>query len=84
MSWALTEERKTSRKWPKLALYIRIKNGEVFKIAKGDPLGFLKLQLLQNKGKNERVPFGDFNKIRKKKSKTEIFQQCHSAEKFRT
>ena len=38
-------ENKTRRERLKSALYLRLKKRKAFKIAKGGPLGFLKLQL---------------------------------------
>ena len=47
------------------------------KCKRGDPSGFVKLQLVaKHRKKLKGGPFGDF-----KNSKNEIFEQCHSAEK---
>ena len=48
---------------------------------RGDPSGFVKLQLVANMKKIEGGPFGDFKKFLKKFLKKVIFEQCHSAEK---
>ena len=49
-----------------------LKKRKVFKIVKGGPLGFLKVQFVAKYQKNRRGPFGD-KKFEKK---------SHSAEKF--
>ena len=50
---------RTSWERPKSALYLRLKQRKVFEIAKGDPLGFLKLQFVSKYEKMEGGPFGD-------------------------
>ena len=45
---------------------------------RGDPLGFVKLQLV---AKYEKRIKGRFLKISEEKFKNEIFEQCHSAKK---
>ena len=66
----------TSRERPKSAPYLRLK------VQKGDPSGFVKLQLVAKnlKKKLKGGPFGDMKKF-PKKFFNEIFEQCHSAEK---
>ena len=52
------------------------------KCKKGDPSGFVKLQLVAKfEKKIEGGPFGYSKKIPKKIFLNEIFEQCHSAEK---
>ena len=50
----------TSRELPKSAPYLRLK------IEKGDPSGFVKLQLAAKNEKKEGGPFGDMKKFPKK------------------
>ena len=50
---------KTKRERLKSALYLRFKNRKVFKIVKGGPSGFLKVQFAAKYQKIEGGPFGD-------------------------
>ena len=68
-------EMKTSRERPKSAPYLRLK------IKKGDPSGFVKLQLVAKILKIEGGTLWRHEKISQKIFFNEIFEQCHSAEK---
>ena len=57
--------RLRSQERPKSALYLRLEKRKVFKIVKGGPFGLFELQFLPKYEKN---------------LKTDIFEQCHSAE----
>ena len=47
-------KKKTRRERLKSALYLRLKQRKAFKIVEGGPLGFLKIQSVAKKSKNER------------------------------
>ena len=70
----------TSRERPKSALYLRLKI-----VKKGDPLGFVKLQLVAKYEKKlQGGPLGILKKFPEKtfpEKINEIFELCQSAEK---
>ena len=70
--------KKTSRERPKSAPHLRLK------IEKGDPSGFVKLQLVAKNEKNKGETLWGHEKIFEKKShKAEKREESHSAEKVR-
>ena len=71
----IIKTKRTSRERPKSAPYLRLK------IKKGDPSGFVKLQLVaKNLKKIEGGTLWRHEKIFQKNFLNEIFEQCHSAE----
>ena len=51
---------------------------------RGDPSGFVKLQLVAKYEQNLRGALWGLEKIFQKKNYNEIFEQCHSAEKCKS